>query len=50
MYRNKNNLPKGAIVAERMMANDPGYVPRYKERVPYIIVNGQEASTKKKMS
>lgn len=33
-----------------MMANDPGYIPRYKERIPYIIVDGQEATTKKKLS
>jgi DNA polymerase elongation subunit (family B) len=33
-----------------MMASDPGYIPRYRERIPYIIVDGQEAMTKKKMS
>jgi DNA polymerase elongation subunit (family B) len=50
MYRNEASLPKGAIVARRRMQTDPGYLPRYKERIPYIIVNGQEASVTKKKS
>jgi DNA polymerase zeta len=34
-------MPPGAIVVERRLETDPGAMPRFKERVPYVIVNGQ---------
>ena len=38
MYR---SLPPGAIVVERRLQSDPGAIPRYKERIPYVVVKGQ---------
>jgi hypothetical protein len=37
MYR---SMPPGAIVVERRLQNDPGALPRYHERIPYVIVMG----------
>jgi DNA polymerase zeta len=37
MYR---SMPPGAIVVERRLQSDPGAMPRYKERIPYVIVMG----------
>lgn len=50
MYKTEANMPHGAIVASRMQQKDGGYIPRYKERVQYLIVNGQDANTKKKQA
>ncbi len=41
MYR---SLPPGAIVVERRLQLDPGALPRYKERIPYVIVMGQSGA------
>ena len=43
-------MSKGAILAERNHQCDPGYVAKDRERLGYIIVNGQEAGTKQKMT
>jgi DNA polymerase zeta len=37
MYR---TMPPGAIVVERRVQADPCAVPRYKERIPYVVVMG----------
>ena len=34
-------MPPSAIITERKLEKDPGAVPRYKERVPYVIAMGQ---------
>lgn len=39
-YRNPASLPPAAVVATRAMMADPRAEPRYKERVPYVVVHG----------
>lgn len=39
-YGNYRSMPPGAIVVERKLMSDPGALPRYKERVPYVVVMG----------
>eukprot|EP00347_Sterkiella_histriomuscorum_P014702 403359875 len=34
-------LPPSAIICERRLERDPGAMPRYKERIPYVIAMGQ---------
>ena len=38
MYRSP---PPGALVVERRLQYDPAALPRYGERIPYVIVMGQ---------
>lgn len=33
--------PPSAIVCERRLQSDPAALPRYKERIPYVIAMGQ---------
>ncbi len=39
-YGTYKSLPPGAIVVERRLQNDPAAMPRYGERIPYIVVMG----------
>jgi hypothetical protein len=41
MYRSP---PPSSIVCERRIEKDPGALPRFKERVPFVIVMNQGAS------
>ena len=45
-YRNDQNLPKGAIINKRLQENDEGYQVKDKERVEYLIVQGQDTGLK----
>ena len=38
MYRSK---PPGALVVDRRVELDPGALPRFRERIPYVVVLGQ---------
>jgi DNA polymerase zeta len=39
-YGTYRSLPPGAIVVERRLQNDPAAIPRFGERIPYVIVMG----------
>ncbi|EGW31711.1 DNA polymerase zeta [Spathaspora passalidarum NRRL Y-27907] len=37
-YKNEKYLPPGAVVANKMVEDDPRKEPQYRERVPYVII------------
>lgn len=49
-YKSEASMSKGAIVGSRQNLHDTGYIIKDRERIPYIIVNGQEGGTKQKMT
>lgn len=43
-------MPKGAIVSDRLREFDKSYIVKDRERIAYIIVNGQEGHVKNKLT
>lgn len=37
-YKNEKYLPPGAVIAKRLIKNDPRREPQYRERVPYVVI------------
>ncbi|RLV95009.1 DNA polymerase zeta catalytic subunit [Spathaspora sp. JA1] len=37
-YKNEKYLPPGAVVASKMVDEDPRKEPQYRERVPYVVI------------
>lgn len=36
-YKNEKHLPPGALIASKMVEEDPRKEPQYRERVPYVV-------------
>jgi DNA polymerase zeta len=43
-YSERGLLPPAAIVASKAMLSDPRAEPRYAERIPYVVINGEPGS------
>ncbi|KAL6944923.1 hypothetical protein ACO0QE_002365 [Hanseniaspora vineae] len=41
-YKSEKTMPPGAVLAKKLMEQDPQNEPQYKERVPFVVVKGKK--------